>query len=597
MQRGDDGDHPEVNRRCGAVAALALSAVVIAGACTGKPDPPLPSASAAADEFITAWEMEDFDSVAASLSRESAGEWPAERLERWWARQSDRGLIDDVTFEVTARPERPRRKTDEDPSYEPVAVAYAVTYTSDAMDAPATLEGSFDLVLEGNLEDDGERWAVVWEKSLAWPGIDGAARFEVAAEWPRRAPILDREGRKLAHGPADERVYPFGSLAGSTIGHIATITADTLAEAPVGRVVGDLIGGSGLEAAFEKRLAGTPDLTLGVADRAGVIIEELGSRRGTKGKKVRVTLDVDVQRAAERGFGGTVGGAAIVQPTSGNILALVDSSSFNPNFHVGADALSPFNRALVGRYPPGSAMKVVTAAAALDSGKFTPQTRLTGPAEYKGVRNFESGSFGTIDFASALKFSVNTAFAQVAERLGGTRLTKYAEAFGFNRPTEMVLEHAESQYPEPQDLGDLMWSSIGQAQVLATPLEMATVAATIANDGRRMEPRIDLSEPKTGTRVVTVKVADELTSMMEAVVAGGTGVNARISGVSIAGKTGTAEVDIGGKRMNHAWFIAFAPSPAPQVAVAVVAELGGVGGQVAAPLARGILGYVLPVAP
>ncbi|HVL65605.1 MAG TPA: penicillin-binding transpeptidase domain-containing protein, partial [Actinomycetota bacterium] len=304
-----------------------------------------------------------------------------------------------------------------------------------------------------------------------------------------------------------------------------------------------------------------------------------------------------VLRAAEQGFGGTVGGAAVIHPASGDILALVDSSAFNPGFYVGVEDLSPFNRAVVGRYPPGSAMKVVTAAAALDSGRFTPESRLQGPAEYKGVRNFESGAFGSVDFATAMKFSVNTAFAQIAERLGGKRMTKYAEAFGFNREIDIPLAHAVSQYPEPEDAGDLMWSAIGQAQVLATPLQMATVAATVANGGKRMEPRIDRDERRRGERVVSRRVARQLTSMMENVVNGGTGVGARLSGTQVAGKTGTAEVDVGGERRNHAWFIAFAPSGAPKVAVAVVAEYGGVGGQVAAPLARQILANVLPVAP
>ncbi|HVM34398.1 MAG TPA: penicillin-binding transpeptidase domain-containing protein [Actinomycetota bacterium] len=595
--RGDEG---VIKRILGprSIRALLVGTIIVMFACTNEGVPPLPSAETAAADFLAAWENADFESVAEHLSQRSAAEWPAERLQRWWDRQVELGMITDVALEMTTEPVQPKRADDEDsPSYDPVEVGYAITYTSDAAREAVTLDGTFELAFEGNLEDDSERWTVAWEKELAWPGVNGGARFDVASKWPRRAAILDRQGRKLARGPAEERAYPFGSLAGSTIGHIATITKDTLDDAPEGREVGDLVGGSGLEAAFEERLAGTPTTTLGVANSAGEVVEEVGRAPGDPGEAVRVTLDVDVQRAAEQGYGNTVGGAAIIQPRSGNILALVDSSAFDPNFYVGAKELSPFNRALVGRYPPGSAMKVVTAAAALDSGKIKPSTQLEGPAEYKGVRNFESGAFGSIDFASALKFSVNTAFAQVAERLGAKRLTRYAEAFGFNRPGDMVLEHAESEYPEPQDLGDLMWSSIGQAQVLATPLQMASVAATVGNDGKRMEPRIDVSERKRGERVVTVKVADLLTSMMETVVSGGTGVNARIPGVSIAGKTGTAEVDVSGERMNHAWFIAFAPSGSPKVAVAVVAELGGVGGQVAAPLAKSILQNVLPVAP
>ena len=285
----------------------------------------------------------------------------------------------------------------------------------------------------------------------------------------------------------------------------------------------------------------------------------------------------------------------VIAPDTGDLLAVVSSSPFDPNNYVGVADIEPFNRALSGLYPPGSAMKVVTAAAALDTKTITPSSNVTGPKEYQGVRNFESGEFGTIDFATAVKFSVNTAFAQVAEDLGARKMTKYAEAFGFNEPPAMALGAATSSFPFPEDLGDLMWGSVGQAQVVATPLEMATVAATIANGGRRMEPRIDRSQAPVGERAVKKKTASTMAGLMETVVEGGTGTGARISGVRVAGKTGTAEVDVGGERRNHAWFVCFAPVDDPKVAVAVVSEYGGVGGQVAAPLARQILVNVLPL--
>jgi peptidoglycan glycosyltransferase len=285
----------------------------------------------------------------------------------------------------------------------------------------------------------------------------------------------------------------------------------------------------------------------------------------------------------------------VLDPRTGDILAAVASSPFDPSNYVGVAGIEPFNRALSGLYPPGSSMKVMTAAAALETGAVTPSTQLTGPAEYKGVRNFESGEFGTLSFASALQNSVNTAFAQVAEKLGARRLTRFAELFGFNREPEMPLGAARSSFPFPEDEGDLLWSSIGQAQTLATPLQMATLAATIANGGRRMEPRIAFGTRPAGERVVSAKTASTMTTLMESVVQGGTGVGAAISGVRVAGKTGTAEVDVGGERRNHAWFICFAPAGDPTVAVAVVSEYGGVGGQVAAPLARAILTNVLPL--
>ena len=159
----------------------------------------------------------------------------------------------------------------------------------------------------------------------------------------------------------------------------------------------------------------------------------------------------------------------------------------------------------------------------------------------------------------------------------------------------MALDANASSFPPPEDLSDLMWGSIGQAQVLATPMEMATVSATIANNGKRMEPRATFLDAKHGERAVSRKTARTMNVLMQGVVQGGTGVAAQSAGVPVAGKTGTAEVSIDGKIKNHAWFTAFAPASAPKVAVAVVSELGGVGGQVAAPLAGAILRNVLPL--
>jgi peptidoglycan glycosyltransferase len=242
-------------------------------------------------------------------------------------------------------------------------------------------------------------------------------------------------------------------------------------------------------------------------------------------------------------------------------------------------------------------MKVVTASAALDTKTVTPTSRFAGPYDYRGVHNFHHEHFADISFADALKFSVNTVFAQVAEKVGAAKLYRYGKLFGFNSAPDLPLNVETSSFPRPQDDADLMFSAIGQAAVVATPLQMATVAATVANGGRRMDPRITLAQKPSGHRVMKVSTARTMTTLMEGVVQGGTGSAANISGADVAGKTGTAEVDVGGQRRNHAWFICFAPGGAPKVAVAVVAEYGGVGGEVAAPIARTILEGVLPIAP
>lgn len=469
-------------------------------------------------------------------------------------------------------------------------LAYTVHWDSDLLEDEAPLAGEISLTHPG--DEEGE-WTAAFEESLLWPGVEGAKGVALISRWSRRGRILDRKGRVLARGRAEDRRYPFGSLAGTTIGHLEPWSV-AAGEEGVAGAEGDLVGGSGLEAAFQDRLGGTPTMRLVVVGRKNKALEDLARSAGTKGRDLRTTLDIDIQRAAEVAYG-TTGGTVLLNPGNGNILAAVSSSSFDPGNYVGAAGVEPFNRAFAGLYPPGSAMKVVTAAAALETKVVKPSSTVTGPAEYQGVRNFESGVFGSIPFSDAVRFSVNTAFAQVAEDLGAKRLTRFAEDFGFNEPPDMALDAGTSSFPRPEGLSDLMWGSIGQAQVLASPLQMASVAATIANGGRRMEPRIDLSEPKRGERVVSVKTARALASMMEGAVQSGTGVNARISGVRIAGKTGTAEVDVGGERKNHAWFICFAPIGRANLALSVVSEYGGVGGQVAAPIARSILSGVLPL--
>lgn len=563
---------------CNRRLAAALAAGSLAAACTGaggsEPPPPGPVAKA----FVDALQAGHAPTLAGLIEAQPGlGETELQRiLDRYRAR----GAIGVLDADLTGR-----ALVERDDQGRPVAaeIPYRIEVTSYAVPEPFAMNGELPLVFG----EDG--WRVVWSEALLFPGIEApGARFKLIYRWPPRARILDRDGEVLARGSGEERSYPQGTLAGSTIGHLGR-----LSQGSARRRAGDLVGASGLELGLEERLAGTPGARLLIV-AGGKPVRAVGEVAPRPAKDVRVTLDVDVQRAAEAAFGTTVGGAVVLDPRTGDLLAVVSSGAFDPNNHVGASGISPFNRALSGLYPPGSSMKVVTAAAALDTGTVTPATRLTGPREYKGVRNFESGEFGTIDFATATQHSVNTAYAQVAEKLGPRRLTRYAERFGFNRVPAMPLPAARSSFPFPADLGDLMWSSIGQAQVLATPLQMATVAATVANGGVRMEPRVVLDEPARGERVMARATARALTELLERVVRAGTGVRAQLP-VGVAGKTGTAEVDVAGERRNHAWFIAFAPSADPRVAVAVVSEYGGVGGQVAAPLARAILAAVLPL--
>ena len=554
------------------VAALALLL-----SCTS--DPKLRSESdprAAIDAFLAAWSDRDYVAMWSMLDADSAHQTPG-RLRETIEPILESGSMS--SFEVTG--EAPGAGS---------PVPFTITYESAEPLESVTLEGELEPPV---FDERNDEWRFSWRRSEMLPGILGAHSFRLLTRFPKRAAILDRNNEPMAVGRASERRYPFGALAGTTIGHLEPLAKKDIEEGDL-RAPGDIVGGSGLELAFDERLAGRPETKLQVVDRRGNVLETLARVRAKKGRTLRTTLDMRVQRAAQAAYP-TTGGAVVMDPRTGDLLAVVASSPFDPNNYVGVAGIEPFNRALSGLYPPGSSLKVLTAAAALDTKTYKPSDTLTGPAEYKGVRNFESGVFGTLSFGEALQFSVNTAFAQIAEDLGPRRLTNYARRFGFNRAPSMQLDAARSSFPFPEDEGDLMWGSIGQAQVLASPLQMVTLATTIANDGKRMEPRIAKHVVPKGERVVSKKTAKIMVGLMENVVQGGTGVGAQIAGVRVAGKTGTAEVDVGGQRLNHAWFICFAPAGDPKVAVAVVSEYGGVGGRVAAPIARSILAAVLPL--
>ena len=569
--------------------SITMLLALAASSCTndGESRSDLPDPQVVASALIEAWNEEDSGAMA-ELFADDSTVLEAE-IERAIRRAPGKDVAEGFEVTLTDEVEAP---ANEDGQGEDLSTdaAFDIAYDVEGFES-ASLEGVFELVYDAETED----WTVVGPDNLMFPGVPDGDRLAMKATWPKRGSILARNGAPLARGDGLNRSYPFGSLAGTTIGHLEAVTKKTLPDASPGVEVGDLVGGSGLEAAYQERLAGTPDLLLQVVDRRGRPKLELDEQPGTPSKNVKATLDMRVQRATSNAFGSTVGGAIVLDPSSGDILAAVTSFEIDPNGYVGTTGFEPFNRALSGTYPPGSAMKVVTAGAALDTGVVEPSTMLTGPAEYQGVRNFESGAYASLDFAAAVRNSVNTAFAQVALDLGAKRLIRYAELFGFNSEPAMPLDAAEPSFPFPEDSSDLMWGSIGQAEDLAAPLQMATVAATVANGGKRMEPRSSLVDPKEGTRVLKKSTANELALLMESAVNSGTGTAARISGVRVAGKTGTAEVDVGGRRRNHAWFITFAPIDSPQVAIAVVSEYGGIGGQVAAPIAGSIYTGVLPL--
>lgn len=359
-------------------------------------------------------------------------------------------------------------------------------------------------------------------------------------------------------------------------------------------------------------------------------VSDLFTGRRATGATIETTLDPAVQQAAADALEGIRGAAVALDPKTGAVLAMVSRPSFDPNLLAGhdltkvsenyealnKDASRPLlNRAIGGDlYPPGSVFKVVTAAAALSSGRYTEDSELDGPAEFdlpqtdNTLPNAFDGACGAgdkVSFTRALAISCNTAFASVGLDLGADALREQAAKFGFGDSISVPMRVTPSSVPAELDPPQLAYASIGQYDVRVTPLQMAMVAAGVGNDGVVMEPYLvqsvigsDLSvieqtDPTELSQAVTPEVAAQLQRMMVSVVDDGSGERAAIDGVSVAGKTGTAEH--GDDRKAHAWFISFAPADDPQIAVAVIAEDGGVagseagGGRVAAPIAKAMM--------
>jgi peptidoglycan glycosyltransferase len=356
-------------------------------------------------------------------------------------------------------------------------------------------------------------------------------------------------------------------------------------------------------------------------------VTDLLTARETPGGTLVLTLDKAAQEAAEGALGGRKGAVVALDPRTGAVLAMTTYPRYDPNElsshdperirrnwdRLVDDPDGPMlNRAAGGLYPPGSTFKVVTAAAALEDG-VSMDEQLPSPTVYDvpqtsaNIRNFGGGGCGdgSLTLSEALKISCNTTFAALGVRVGDEKLAAEAEKFGFNQPSPYQLPAATSSIPEQQDVPATAQSAIGQRDVRVSPLQMASVAATIANDGRRMAPFVAQQvvshdgnvvkrfEAEDLGQAIPEEVAGNLRQMMLGVVEDGTGQAARISGLPVAGKTGTAQHARG--RAPHAWFIGFTESGGRAIAVAVVVEQGGdvgseaTGGQTAAPIARDVM--------
>jgi peptidoglycan glycosyltransferase len=456
------------------------------------------------------------------------------------------------------------------------------------------------------------RWTIFEASSLRANPLNARALLE--QERIARGPIVAADGTVLAHSVRGaegtyERSYPTGEEFAHAIGY-SYIN----------------FGGTGLERFRNAELDG----------RAGTnlqsVLDQLQGKK-PRGDKVITTLNPAAQQVANGALAGHRGAIVALDPRTGAVTVMASTPGYDPNAlrsTAGARQLereesgstpakSRVNRSVQFGYAPGSSFKVVTATAAIDTGAFTPESTVSGrdnvPISGVPLQNDEHGSYGQITLTQALAKSVNTAWAQVAEKLGKPTIARYMERFGFDKkpqldyPAEEMSasgEYAHGRLVAPtSEIVDVGRMGIGQDKLQVTALQMAQVAAAVANHGKLMAPHLtDRIVDAEGRTVQTIapheqalvmkpSTAAAVTSMMVAVVNEGTGTAAQIPGVQVAGKTGTAET-LPATAINNVWFIAFAPTSAPRVAIAVTLQgVPGFGGAVAAPVARQVMERLL----
>lgn len=414
----------------------------------------------------------------------------------------------------------------------------------------------------------------------------------------RRGRILATDGTVLAKSVGSKRVYPLGDSLAQTLGYLSS-----------------RYGTSGIEAAYDRAL--TPADTTGdpAAQWSEILSAFKGSVAKPKGADVVTTIVPQIQSEAWSQLAQYSRGAVVVlDPRTGAVLALASVPSYDPNTidkefsSLANDASSPLlDRTLDGLYPPGSTFKIFTAGSALESGVVSMSTTFDDPG-YLQIGNFtlhdnEGEATGVQDLTGAFALSSNVDFAQVTLKMGTDTFYDYLGKWGIGASLDFQLP-AETDRVPPKDSivpGELAQMGFGQGALLVTPMQMALLASTIANDGTMPRPYIVRQIVRDGVAAsvtpsgslatpISADTAANVKKMMIAVVTRGTGTTARLPNVQVAGKTGTATNPHGAA---HSWFVAFAPADRPRVAVAVVVENAGYGATVAAPIARNVLSVAL----
>lgn len=409
-----------------------------------------------------------------------------------------------------------------------------------------------------------------------------------------RGRILATDGTVLAQTVGSTRVYPFGQALAQTVGYVSA-----------------RYGTSGIEDAYDRALT-PPDTTGDPAAQFDEIRDAFSGKSAlARGADVVTTIVPSIERTLWAQLSRYSRGAGVVlDPSTGAVLAIASVPSFDPQRYdeefptLANDPDSPLlNRALSGLYPPGSTFKIFTAASALDDGAVTMDSHFEDPGYYV-IGNFilhdnESEATGYQDLTGAFALSSNVDFAQVALKMGTDQFYDALAKWGIGAPLDFQLPAETDRVPPKASIvpGELAQMGFGQGALLMTPLQMALITATIANGGTMPRPYIvreivragkvaSVTPPGSLATPISAQTAAQVTKMMLAVVQRGTGTTARIPGVLVAGKTGTATNPHGAA---HSWFVCFAPADHPRYAVAIVVENAGYGAVVAAPIARRVL--------
>ncbi len=460
------------------------------------------------------------------------------------------------------------------------------------------------------------------QKRLEKAGYNSPSLLRIARGIsPAQITAMEEYGNQLEGVEVDieaVRDYPNNQLAAHVLGYTGELNDEELAKRKSENYrMGDIVGKMGVEEAFESQLRGEWGGQQVEVDGAGHVLRVLGQKQAKSGKDVQLTLDLDVQKAAEKALGEQKGAIVALNPNTGAVLAMVSRPTFDPNiFSTRITAATwkqlqgkgnPFvNRSMRG-FPPASTFKVVTATAGMETGKFAPNTILPTYAALQvggtAFGEWNHAGFGSIGFVRALAMSSNTFFGQIGRGAGGPALIEWSRKYGFGQKTGIELSEEaqglvadaawkQKVYKWDWTVGDTVNMSIGQGFTQATPLQVAVMFAAPANGGYRIKPHLlkDNEESKSWRKSLNIKPATlkVIRQGLREVVAAGTGKALNVPELPpSAGKSGTAEAPPG---KSHAWFGAYAPADKPEIVVLAFAEhSGGGGGSVAGPMVRQVL--------